>query len=72
MSARRECTLYEVRDGAAWITLNRPEVRNALSAPLADHRALRPFDGGAGSMTTPFAASCITGAGKGFCAGAPT
>ena len=29
-----EATLYEIRNGAAWITLNRPENRNALSAPL--------------------------------------
>ena len=27
-------TLYEVRDGAAWITLNQPERRNALSEEL--------------------------------------
>ena len=27
-------TRYEQRDGAAWITLNRPEARNALSAGL--------------------------------------
>ena len=29
-----EATLYEIRHGAAWITLNRPENRNALSAIL--------------------------------------
>ena len=29
-----EATLYEIRNGAAWITLNRPENRNALSAIL--------------------------------------
>ena len=29
-----QATLYEVRDGAARITLNRPENRNALSAVL--------------------------------------
>ena len=29
-----EATLYKVRNGAAWITLNRPENRNALSAVL--------------------------------------
>ena len=28
--------LYEVRDGTAWITLNRPEKRNALSEPLQE------------------------------------
>jgi 2-ketocyclohexanecarboxyl-CoA hydrolase len=38
-----EATRYEVRQGAAWITLNRPDNRNALSAvlvnELADHIA---------------------------------
>ena len=29
-----EATKYEIKDGAAWITLNRPENRNALSAVL--------------------------------------
>ena len=29
-----EATLYEVQSGAAWITLNRPENRNALSQIL--------------------------------------
>lgn len=29
-------TLYEVRQGAAWITLDRPEARNALSAALVN------------------------------------
>ena len=29
-----EATLYEIRNGAAWITLNRPDNRNALSAIL--------------------------------------
>ncbi len=29
-----EDTLYDVRNGGAWITLNRPEKRNALSPTL--------------------------------------
>ncbi|MBW2622814.1 MAG: enoyl-CoA hydratase/isomerase family protein, partial [Deltaproteobacteria bacterium] len=63
----QEATLYEVRDGAAWITLNRPEVRNALSATLIievyDHLT---------AANTDDAVRCIvlTGAGKGFCSGA--
>ncbi len=63
----QENTLYEVNDGAAWITLNRPEVRNALSAGLLtevyDHLMTANADK---------AVRCIvlTGAGKGFCAGA--
>lgn len=60
-------TLYEVRGGAAWITLNRPEVRNALSAKLTtevyDHLMAANADK---------AVRCVvlTGAGKGFCSGA--
>ena len=41
-------TLYEVRNGAAWITLNRPERRNALSGILVrevnDHLAVANED----------------------------
>ena len=29
-----QATLYEIKNGAAWITLNRPENRNALSSIL--------------------------------------
>ena len=63
----QENTLYEVRDGAAWITLNRPEARNALSAGLVtelyDHLVAANSDD---------AVRCIvlTGNGKAFCAGA--
>ncbi len=63
----QENTLYEVRNGAAWITLNRPEARNALSAGLVtevyDHLEAADSDD---------AVRCIvlTGNGKAFCAGA--
>jgi methylglutaconyl-CoA hydratase len=65
--ADQNFTLYEVRDGAAWITLNRPEVRNALSAGLItevyDHLM---------EATADKAVRCVvlTGAGKGVCSGA--
>ena len=32
--ASTEATKYEIKNGAAWITLDRPENRNALSAVL--------------------------------------
>lgn len=59
--------LKEVRDGIGWITLDRPEVRNALSgelmeavgAALDDHEA----DDGVRAVV-------LAGAGPAFCAGA--
>ena len=62
-----QATLYEVERGAAWITLNRPENRNALSAILVnelyDHLQAALADD---------AVRCIvvTGTGPAFCAGA--
>ena len=65
--APMETTLYEVRDSAAWITLNRPERRNAISATLVnevyDHITAALED-------KTVRAIVLTGAGKGFCAGA--
>ena len=57
---------YEVRDGVGWITLNRPDVLNALStelaAALADHAESAAGD--------PLALQVIVrGAGRAFCSG---
>ena len=65
--ATTEATRYEVRKGAAWITLNRPENRNALSAALVtelyDHLLAANEDACVRSIV-------ITGSGPAFCAGA--
>jgi methylglutaconyl-CoA hydratase len=65
--AAQEQTIYEVRNGAAWITLNRPEVRNALSGTLItevyDHLVAAQADASVRCIV-------LTGAGKGFCSGA--
>jgi len=60
--------IYEVRDGIAWLTINRPDARNALNKAARD---------GFGAACESFAADdyanvlIITGAGnKAFCAGA--
>lgn len=62
-----EATLYEVRRGAAWITLNRPQNRNALSAALVnelyDHLGTANADDAVRSIV-------ITGCEPAFCAGA--
>lgn len=60
-------TLYDVREGAAWITLNRPEARNALSAALVNE-----LDAHLAAAAADPAVRCIvlTGAGVAFCAGA--
>lgn len=65
--ATTEATLYEVRNGAAWITLNRPENRNALSSVLVsemyDHLLAAIEDDAVRSIV-------ITGTDPAFCAGA--
>jgi 2-(1,2-epoxy-1,2-dihydrophenyl)acetyl-CoA isomerase len=61
-----ECLLYEVKDGIATLTLNRPDRLNALGGSLRDdlHDALTR------SAADPdVRVMIITGAGKGFCAG---
>src|SRR5499433_839678 len=61
-----ECLLYEVKDGIATLTLNRPDRLNALGGSLRDdlHDAVTrsAADPGVRVMV-------ITGAGKGFCSG---
>lgn len=65
--ATTEATLYEVDRGAAWITLNRPENRNALSAVLVsemhDHLVAAIADDQVRCIV-------LTGNGPAFCAGA--
>ncbi|MDA0760625.1 MAG: enoyl-CoA hydratase-related protein [Proteobacteria bacterium] len=62
-----EATLYEVRKGAAWITLNRPENRNALSAILVNELYAHLSE----ANNDPTVRSIvITGNGPAFCAGA--
>lgn len=62
----REHTLYEVRGTAAWITLNRPEKRNALSGTLVreafEHLAAAEGDERVRCIV-------LTGAGRAFCSG---
>lgn len=62
-----EATLYDVRNGAAWVTLNRPENRNALSAPLVTelHQHLL-----AANEDAAVRSIVITGAEPAFCSGA--
>ncbi len=65
--AGTEATQYEVDRGAAWITLNRPENRNALSAVLVnelyEHLQNALADNAVRSIV-------VTGNGPAFCAGA--
>ncbi len=62
-----EATLYERRGDAAWITLNRPRNRNALSAVLVTE-----LHAHIATANADDAARCIvlTGNGPAFCAGA--
>lgn len=62
-----KATLYDIRGNAAWITLNRPDARNALSQDLVEelYGHLASANGDAAVRVI-----VITGAGKAFCAGA--
>lgn len=59
--------IYEVRDGVAWITLNRPDRLNAWTRVMEEE-----FRTAANTADSDEAVRVIavTGAGKGFCAGA--
>ena len=65
--ATTEATLYTVKNGAAWITLNRPENRNALSSILVlelyEHLLVANDDPEVRCIV-------ITGTDPAFCAGA--
>jgi len=58
--------LFEVTDGIATITLNRPDRMNAISGPMLESfsRAFRDAD-----TDTAVRVIILTGAGRGFCAG---
>jgi methylglutaconyl-CoA hydratase len=65
--ATESVTKYEVRNRAAWITLDSPQTRNALSAPLVrelgDHLRAAIADESVRAIV-------LTGNGPAFCAGA--
>ncbi|MGI9322120.1 MAG: enoyl-CoA hydratase/isomerase family protein [Pseudomonadales bacterium] len=63
----QEATQFEINQGAAWIRLNRPENRNALSAILVNelHAHLQ-----AANDNAEVRCIVITGNGSAFCAGA--
>ena len=65
--ATQDVTKYEVRGRAAWITLDAPQSRNALSAPLVrelgDHLREAIADAAVRAIV-------LTGNGPAFCAGA--
>ena len=60
-------TRYEVRDGAAWITLDSPKTRNALSAALVQGLVSHLDEAEADDTVR---AIVLTGEGPAFCAGA--
>ena len=62
-----ETIIYEKRDGIARITLNRPERMNAFNGQLVMELVETIGDA---AMDDAVRVLIITGAGKGFCAGA--
>jgi enoyl-CoA hydratase len=59
--------LTHIRDGVAWLTLNTPEERNTLTAPMVAE-IVAAMDGFEADQSV--GAVVVTGAGSAFCAGA--
>src|SRR4051794_27572176 len=66
MTTNESLLLREDAEGVAWLTLNRPAARNALSMPMMDAlaAALEAVEADAAIKV-----AVIAGAGPGFCAG---
>lgn len=62
-----QATLYKVKQGAAWITLNRPDNRNSLSAALVTGLYDNLL---AANRDNEVRCIVLTGADPAFCAGA--
>ena len=62
-----ETVLYDVSDGVALVTLNRPDAMNAWTPQLSDELSVAM---GAADADDSVRAVVVTGAGKAFCAGA--
>jgi 2-(1,2-epoxy-1,2-dihydrophenyl)acetyl-CoA isomerase len=59
--------LYKLENDVAWVTMNRPEQRNAVNADLRDELVAVFTDARTNAAVR---ALVLTGAGKGFCTGA--
>jgi 2-(1,2-epoxy-1,2-dihydrophenyl)acetyl-CoA isomerase len=59
--------LYKIENDVAWITLNRPEQRNAVNAEMRDELIAVLTDA---RTNAGIRALVLTGSGKGFCTGA--
>ena len=62
----RPSSCQSVADGVLTLTLNRPDVLNAITPPLLDELTAALHDAAAGHSVR---AVIITGAGRGFCSG---
>lgn len=62
-----EQLLHRVEDGVSWITLNRPEARNAIT-PLQRNRIIELLEEASASLEVR--AVVVTATGDGFCTGA--